>query len=57
MRFLDRRAAALAIALAVLPARVAVAWGQEPALPAPEAWAALDRGDAEKAASIFREEL
>src|SRR3954469_1742956 len=26
-------------------------------LPAPEAWAALERGDAEKAAAIFREEL
>jgi len=26
-------------------------------LPAPEAWAALDRGDADKAAAIFREEL
>lgn len=33
----------------------ALAQGQE--LPAPEAWAALDRGDAAKAAAIFREEL
>lgn len=30
---------------------------QESGLPAPEAWAALERGDAAKAASIFREEL
>ena len=34
---------------------IAAAFSQD--LPAPEAWAALDRGDAAKAAAIFREEL
>jgi len=33
------------------------AFGGEQDLPAPEAWAALDKGDASKAAAIFREEL
>jgi peptidase MA superfamily protein/tetratricopeptide repeat protein len=44
--------ATLIFALLVVPVRAA---GQD--LPAPEGWAALERGDAEKAASIFREEL
>jgi len=57
MRFLDLRPVVLAIALLVLPSQVVEAWGQQPELPAPEAWAALDRGDAEKAAALFREEL
>lgn len=57
MRFIDLRAAVLAMALLILPAHVVVARGQPPELPAPEAWAALDRGDAEKAAALFREEL
>ena len=35
----------------------ALAFGGEQDLPAPEAWAALDRGDPAKAAAIFREEL
>jgi tetratricopeptide (TPR) repeat protein len=32
-------------------------FAQDQELPAPEAWAALDRGDAAKAAALFREEL
>ena len=40
----------LAVTAATLPA-------QESNVPAPEAWAALERGDHAKAASIFREEL
>ena len=55
MHFRDWRAIVFAIALAALPAYAPAA--QQSQLPAPEAWEALDRGDAEKAASIFREEL
>ena len=47
-------AATLTFALLIGPLRSAV-FSQE--LPAPEGWAALERGDAEKAAAIFREEL
>jgi tetratricopeptide (TPR) repeat protein len=45
----------LALILTSLSAPAAIAGAQE--LPAPAAWEALERGDAEKAASIFREEL
>lgn len=44
-------------ALLVSPPNLRVLRAQQAQLPAPEAWAALDRGDAEKAAAIFREEL
>jgi len=44
-------------ALLVSPPNVRVLRAQQAQLPAPEAWAALDRGDAEKAAAIFREEI
>ena len=44
-------------ALLVSPPNLRVLWAQQMQLPAPEAWAALDRGDAEKAAAIFREEI
>lgn len=49
----------IAILLCALGAHVwaAPAIAQEQELPAPEAWAALERGDAAKAAAIFREEL
>jgi tetratricopeptide (TPR) repeat protein len=57
MRLFDPRAITLAIALSVVTAQVSVARGQDAEMPAPEAWAALDRGDADKAAAIFREEL
>ena len=53
----DGRAAALAITLLILIAQPTPLSAQQAQLPAPEAWAALDRGDAEKAAAIFREEL
>jgi hypothetical protein len=49
------RAAVLASGLLILQSQAATA--QRGELPAPEAWAALERGDAEKAAAIFREEL
>ena len=56
MPSLDRRPAVLAILLTLLlPCGVTAA--QQADMPAPEAWAALDRGDADKAAAIFREEL
>jgi hypothetical protein len=51
------RVAALTIALLAPVERLTAGALQQPPLPAPEAWAALDRGDAEKAAGIFREEL
>jgi tetratricopeptide (TPR) repeat protein len=54
MRLHAWRAAVLLTVLVVSPAPGIAA--QEP-LPAPEAWEALERGNAEKAASIFREEL
>ena len=71
MPAIDRRAALLTAAMwavcapvpgaAPSPDRGAVpapaAAAQEQNLPAPEAWAALERGDASKAAAIFREEL
>jgi tetratricopeptide (TPR) repeat protein len=44
-------------ALLVSPPNISVLRAHQAQLPAPEAWAALDRGDAEKAAAIFREEL
>ena len=44
-------------ALLVSPPNLRVLRAQQAQLPAPEAWAALDRGDAEKAAAIFREEI
>lgn len=47
-------AATLTFALLTIPVQAALS-NQD--LPAPEAWAALERGDAEKAAAIFREEL
>src|SRR4026208_669591 len=47
-------AATLTFALLVGPLPAA-AFAQD--LPAPEGWAALERGEAEKAAAIFREEL
>src|SRR5215211_7362497 len=55
----SRRAFLGAIAVCALGAhfQVAAALAQSQELPAPEAWAALDRGDAAKAAAIFREEL
>lgn len=56
---LSRRAFIGAVTMCAIGAQLwaasALAQGQE--LPAPEAWAALDRGDAAKAAAIFREEL
>jgi hypothetical protein len=56
---LSRRAFLGAVTMCAIGAQLwaasALAQGQE--LPAPEAWAALDRGDAAKAAAIFREEL
>ena len=51
------RAAALALALLILIAQPTPLSAQQAELPAPEAWAALERGDADKAAAIFREEL
>jgi hypothetical protein len=51
----DWRVTLLAILLTSVSAYAAAAPQQE--LPAPAAWEALDRGDAEKAAAIFREEL
>src|SRR4051812_34313336 len=54
MRLRPVFAAALTFALFTGPVHAAV--GSQD-LPAPEAWAALERGDAEKAAGIFREEL
>ena len=45
-------AALLVLAVTATPLRA-----QESDVPAPEAWAALDRGEHAKAASIFREEL
>jgi len=41
----------------VSPPNISVLRAQQAQLPAPEAWAALDRGEPEKAAAIFREEL
>jgi tetratricopeptide (TPR) repeat protein len=51
------RAAVLALALVVLHLQAVTVRAQRGELPAPEAWAALERGDADKAAAIFREEL
>jgi hypothetical protein len=51
----DWRVTLLAILLTSVSAYAAATPQQE--LPAPAAWEALERGDAEKAASIFREEL
>jgi len=53
----DARAATLAIALLILTSQATPLSAQQGELPAPEAWAALERGDADKAAAIFREEL
>src|SRR5215210_9230772 len=50
-------AAALAIALLIPTVEPTPLRAQQAELPAPEAWAALERGDADKAAAIFREEL
>ena len=44
-------------ALLVSPPNLRVLRAQQAQLPAPDAWAALDRGDAEKAAAIFRDEI
>lgn len=54
---IDPRTAILAILLVVLPGYATLPRAQQPDLPAPEAWAALERGDADKAAAMFREEL
>jgi hypothetical protein len=56
---LSRRSLACAVTILALSAQfwVAPAFVQAQDLPAPEAWAALDRGDPAKAAAIFREEL
>src|SRR5687768_4224407 len=51
------RVAVLALALVVLQSQAVTVRAQRGELPAPEAWAALERGDADKAAAIFREEL
>ena len=49
------------VASALVVCALGAVWRARPAgaqdVPAPEAWAALDRGDAAKAAAIFREEL
>ncbi|MCA1559475.1 MAG: tetratricopeptide repeat protein [Acidobacteria bacterium] len=53
-------AAAIAVVMTFTTAIVGTAEATEPQereLPAPAAWAALERGDAAKAAAIFREEL
>jgi tetratricopeptide (TPR) repeat protein len=50
-------AAGVLAALLVSPPNIRVLAAQQAQLPAPEAWDALDRGDGEKAAAIFREEL
>jgi tetratricopeptide (TPR) repeat protein len=47
-------AAAILLSLILFPC---YAGAQDGTLPAPEAWAALERGDASKAAAIFREEI
>src|SRR6476660_285290 len=49
--------AGILAALLVSPPNLLLLKAQQAQLPAPEAWAALDRGDGEKAAAIFREEL
>ena len=49
--------AGILAAVLVSPPNLRILRAQQGQLPAPEAWAALDRGDAEKAAAIFREEL
>src|SRR6186997_1919650 len=49
--------AGILAAVLVSPPNLRALRAQQGPLPAPEAWAALDRGDAEKAAAIFREEL
>jgi hypothetical protein len=54
MRLVPVCTATLVLVLAAIPLHAADTFQD---LPAPEAFAALDRGDAEKAASIFREEL
>jgi tetratricopeptide (TPR) repeat protein len=56
---LSRRALVCAVAVCAVGTlfRVASVFAQGQELPAPEAWAALDRGDAAKAAAIFRDEL
>jgi tetratricopeptide (TPR) repeat protein len=48
---------AVVIFLVIPPARHGTAVAQTRDLPAPDAWAALERGDAAKAASLFRETL
>src|SRR6478672_3206142 len=52
-----RRAPFIATLTIVLVISVLRATGWSQDLPAPEAWAALEKGDADKAAALFREEL
>ena len=57
MLCLPRRPAVLCIAILLVTVGVEVTRSQQSELPTPEAWEALKRGDAAKAASLFREAL
>ena len=57
MLCLPRRAVLVCVAILLVTVGAEVASSRESELPAPEAWAALNRGDAATAASLFREAL
>ena len=57
MLCLRRRLALLCLAILVVTAGADVTSSPQSELPTPEAWEALNRGDAAKAASLFREAL
>ena len=57
MLCLRRRLALISVAILLLTVGTDVISSQQPELPTPEAWEALKRGDAAKAASLFREAL
>ena len=57
MLCLRPRSLVLCVAMLLVTAGAEIASSGQPELPAPEAWEALKRGDAAKAASLFREAL
>jgi tetratricopeptide (TPR) repeat protein len=57
MRSVQRLSVRLCLILLFLVTLAVTAVAREPELPVPEAWAALNRGDAARAAGLFREAL
>ncbi|MGH8636158.1 MAG: tetratricopeptide repeat protein [Burkholderiales bacterium] len=57
MKRAPRRIRALVCLIIILAGAPALAAGQQSELPVPDAWAALEKGDASRAAGLFREAL